>query len=82
LKEKLGLPLAPLLWTLAYGTCLGGNGTLIGASANVVTVGIANANGIDISYIRFLKIGFPIMILSCLTVTIYLLITHVWWAWY
>ena len=41
LAERTGLPLRPLAWALSLGTCLGGNGTLIGASANVVTAGVA-----------------------------------------
>jgi len=40
----------PLWWSLALGTCLGGNGTLIGASANIVAIGIANRNGFHITF--------------------------------
>jgi Na+/H+ antiporter NhaD/arsenite permease-like protein len=40
-NEKLDLPLQPLVWALALGACLGGNGTLIGASANVVCAGVS-----------------------------------------
>lgn len=39
--ENVNLPLRPLVWALAFGACLGGNGTLIGASANVVCTGLA-----------------------------------------
>lgn len=80
--DNLGLPLAPLIWALVYGACLGGNGTIIGASANVVASGIAEQNGVHISYMTFLKIGMPTMIFSSITCTVYLLITHVWWGWY
>ncbi|HOH47234.1 MAG TPA: ArsB/NhaD family transporter [Candidatus Cloacimonadota bacterium] len=47
----------PLWWSLALGTCLGGNGTLIGASANIVAAGIAQRNGFPISFKDFTKIG-------------------------
>lgn len=50
-----GVPLLPLVWALAFGTCLGGNGTLIGASANVVAVGIADQHGYSITFTDFLK---------------------------
>ncbi len=47
----------PLWWSLALGTCLGGNGTMIGASANIVAIGIANRNGFRISFKEYAKIG-------------------------
>ena len=45
LAVELSLDLGPLIWALAFGACLGGNGTLIGASANVVTAGMAEEAG-------------------------------------
>ena len=61
--KKIGasgmVPLRPLVWSLAFGACLGGNGTLIGASANVVMVGLAEQEGITISFNRFFTVGFP-----------------------
>ncbi|MGD8189155.1 ArsB/NhaD family transporter [Brevibacillus ginsengisoli] len=56
--------LEPLWWSLALGACLGGNGTLIGASANVIVAGLAAKEGHPISFIGFLKVAFPLMILS------------------
>jgi Na+/H+ antiporter NhaD/arsenite permease-like protein len=47
----------PIWWSLALGTCLGGNGTLIGASANIVAVGIAKRNGFRISFLEYTRIG-------------------------
>ncbi len=47
----------PVWWSLALGSCLGGNGTLIGASANVVGAGIAGKNGYRISFFEFTKYG-------------------------
>ncbi|EJV82918.1 ArsB/NhaD family transporter [Bacillus cereus] len=55
-----------LWWALSLGACLGGNGTLIGASANVVVAGIAKREGHGFSYMDFLKIGFPLTIIALL----------------
>ena len=63
-----------LWWALSLGACLGGNGTLIGASANVVLSGISAKHGHPITFMRYLKIGLPMMILSVVISTIYLLI--------
>lgn len=62
----------PLWWALALGACLGGNGTIIGASANVVIVDIARKAGYQISFWQFFKIGFPVMIGSILISALYL----------
>ena len=53
-----------LWWALALGACFGGNGTIIGASANVVTVGIAESKGYHITFGQFMKTAFPFMIIS------------------
>jgi Na+/H+ antiporter NhaD/arsenite permease-like protein len=66
----------PLLWALALGACLGGNGTIVGASANVVIVHIARRNKYKISFWDFFKYGFPIMILSLIISTIYLYVRY------
>ena len=73
---SLGLSLGPLAWALALGACLGGNGTIIGASANVVAAGLAEESGNDISFNRFFKTGFPIMILTLLTSTVYVVVRY------
>jgi len=52
----------PLWWALSLGACLGGNGTAIGASANVVVIGIAHREGVKITFGDFLKVGMVIMI--------------------
>jgi len=64
----------PLLWALALGACLGGNGTLVGASANVVISQIANRNNCKISFMGFTKYGFPFMLVSLVVAHIYLYI--------
>ncbi|MBL7203945.1 MAG: ArsB/NhaD family transporter [Desulfobacteraceae bacterium] len=63
-----------LWWALALGACFGGNGTIIGASANVVTMGIAESRGYRISFIGFMKTAFPFMIITILIAHAYLLI--------
>ena len=62
----------PLWWALALGACLGGNGTIIGASANVVIVDMARRAGYPISFWQFFKFGFPVMIGSVLMSSAYL----------
>ena len=62
---QMGLgDLAPMWWSLALGACLGGNGTLIGASANVVVASMSAQRGRPISFLGFMKIAFPVMILT------------------
>lgn len=63
-----------LWWALAIGACYGGNGTLIGASANVVTAGLSERAGHPISFKDFLKVGAPVMFVSVFLGTIYILI--------
>jgi Na+/H+ antiporter NhaD/arsenite permease-like protein len=62
----------PLWWALALGACLGGNGTVIGASANVVIVDIARRAGHVVSFWRFLAFGLPVMIGSIAISALYL----------
>jgi Na+/H+ antiporter NhaD/arsenite permease-like protein len=54
----------PLWWALSLGACLGGNGTLIGASANLTVAGIAERNGVDFSFLTYTKYAFGLMVLS------------------
>lgn len=62
----------PVWWALSLGACLGGNMTIIGASANVVVAGIAGRSGYPITFKRFLKYGVPLTFLSLVVSTIYL----------
>ncbi|XP_024135005.1 P protein [Oryzias melastigma] len=77
----VNLPVKPLIFALAMGACLGGNGTLIGASANVVCAGIAEQHGYGFSFMEFFKLGFPMMIMTCMIAMCYLLATHVGLGW-
>ena len=63
-------------WSLSLGACLGGNGTIIGASANVVVIGMAEKRGTNISFLGFMKIAFPLMIMSIALSTVYILLWH------
>jgi len=56
--------LLPLWWALSLGACLGGNGTLIGASANLVVAGLAERAGATFRFMEYLKIAFPLMLVS------------------
>jgi Na+/H+ antiporter NhaD/arsenite permease-like protein len=62
----------PLWWALALGACLGGNGTLVGASANVVAVGIAERRGETIGFWGFTRIGAPFALVSLIVASLYL----------
>jgi len=64
--------LMPLWWSLSLGACLGGNGTLIGASANLVVAGFAERAGQPIRFVQYTLMAFPIMLLSIVISMVYL----------
>ena len=66
----------PIWWSMSLGTCLGGNGTLIGASSNVVAIGITKKNGINISFMEFTKVSVVYTILSLIISSVYILIRY------
>jgi Na+/H+ antiporter NhaD/arsenite permease-like protein len=66
------MSIAPLWWALSLGACLGGNGTIIGASANVVVSGISARHGHPITFLGYMKIAFPLMLVSIIISMIYL----------
>ncbi|HOT39656.1 MAG TPA: ArsB/NhaD family transporter [Candidatus Syntrophosphaera thermopropionivorans] len=66
----------PIWWSMSLGTCLGGNGTLIGASSNVVAIGITKKNGINISFMEFTKVSVAYTILSLVISSVYILIRY------
>jgi Na+/H+ antiporter NhaD/arsenite permease-like protein len=72
--QSNGIDVMPLWWALSLGACLGGNGTLIGASANVVLSGISNREGYPLTFMHYLKVGFPLMVVSILISGIYLVV--------
>jgi Na+/H+ antiporter NhaD/arsenite permease-like protein len=65
-----------LWWSLAFGADFGGNATIIGASANVVAIGLAHKAGIKISFWQFAKYGIPVTLVSVLMVAPYILIRY------
>lgn len=69
-----GMDVMPLWWALSLGACLGGCGTLVGASANVVMASISERNGYPISFMEYTKVGFPIMIVATAIACVYLVV--------
>ncbi len=68
--------LMPLWWALSLGACLGGNGTLVGASANLIVAGIAEREGHPIKFVPYMKVGFPMMLLSIVICTAYIYLRY------
>lgn len=74
---QMGLTnLDPMWWSLALGACLGGNGTLIGASANVVVASMSAQRGRPISFLGFMKVALPIMTFTIIISNIYIYIRY------
>ena len=74
---EMGLTnLDPMWWSLALGACLGGNGTLIGASANVVVASMSAQRGRPISFLGFMKVAFPVMVFTIIISNIYVWIRY------
>ena len=65
-----------LWWSLAFGACFGGNGTMIGASANVVTLGIAESAGYSIKFLAYMKVAFLYMMISVAIANAWLLLFY------
>jgi Na+/H+ antiporter NhaD/arsenite permease-like protein len=74
ISYELNISLGPMIWALAFGACLGGNGTLIGASANVVTAGMSEEAGYPISFNQFFRAGFPVMLITVTIITFYVVL--------
>lgn len=72
--QSSGVDVTPLWWAVSLCACLGGNGTLIGASANVVLSGISNRHGFPITFASYFKVGFPLMLVSVAISTVFLLL--------
>ena len=67
-----GLQIAPLWWALSLGACLGGNGTLVGASANLTVAGLAERAGVQFRFLTYTKLAFPLMLGSVAIAHVYL----------
>lgn len=68
--------LEPVWWSLALGACLGGNGSLVGAAANVMVAGLSERAGHPISFAKYLKVGIPIMLTTIVIANGYLYVRH------
>ena len=72
--ESTGMDVWPLWWAVSLGACLGGNGTIIGASANVVLSDMSKKNGHEITFMQYLKVGFPLMLVTIAISAVYLIV--------
>ena len=77
MQTIFGMDVTPLWWALSLGACLGGNGTIVGASANVIAAGMMEKRGRKIGFVEYMKLGFPLMLVSILISTIYLILFYV-----
>ena len=76
-SESAGLPLHPLIWSAALGTDIGGNGTPIGASANVVAVSTyEKATKKRVSWAEYCVVSYPVMVITVLVINFYLLVVY------
>tara|TARA_B110000971_G_C19837537_1_gene420992 strand:- start:6 stop:500 length:495 start_codon:yes stop_codon:yes gene_type:complete len=73
---ELDLPLKPLVWALSLGACLGGNMTLVGASANLVTAGSAEHAGHKLNFREFMKVGVPVSFISVAVASVYCILVY------
>ena len=69
-----GIDVTSFWWAISLGACLGGNGTMIGASANVVLSDISTKHGYPITFKSYLKVGMPFMLLSIVISTVFLVV--------
>ena len=74
--ESTGCDPNILWWALALGACLGGNGTIIGASANVVVAGMAERSGHKITFLNFMKYGVPFTLMTLIISTVYVILRY------
>ena len=71
-----GMPIEPLWWALALGACLGGNATIVGASANVVVANLAGRAGEPITFRAFMRHGIPVAVMSLAIATVYVYVRY------
>ncbi len=76
IEAQTGTQVMAYWWALALGACLGGNGSLVGATPNVVVAGIMEKRGEKMSFVDFTKVGFPFMLVSIIISTIYLTVFY------
>ena len=71
-----GQSMEPVWWSLALGSCLGGSGSLIGASSNLIIAGFAERAGNPIRFLPFMLLAFPMMLLSIAVSTVYIYLRY------
>ena len=78
MSASLGGPqaLVPIWWSLSLGSCLGGNGTLVGSSSNLIIASFAERTGRPIRFLPFMLMAFPLMLLSLLISTVYVYLRY------
>lgn len=78
IAPQLGTPeqVEPLWWALAAGACLGGNGTIIGASSNLVMAGIAAKQKVIVAFMQYFKVAFPLMLLGVAVAHLYFMVRY------
>ncbi len=76
MEAQMGSVMDPLWWALSLGACLGGNLTIIGASANIVTADIAERNGYKIDFFRFMKYGTPVAVVTVVVAILLFYLEH------
>lgn len=76
IQSLLGIQVDYMWWSLALGACFGGNGTLIGASPNVIIMAEAGKEGFNISFKKFMSVCFPVMLLTLIISGGYLYIRY------
>lgn len=82
LNQQLNLPLMPLVWSLVLGCALGGNGSIVGALANIACAGVASRHGYRLTFFGYFKIGFFVMLGNIVVTSCYLLVAHVIFQWH
>ncbi len=75
-QHLMGVHVDYLWWSLAMGACYGGNGTIIGASPNLIIAAIVAKEGYNISFMNYFKVGFPLMIVSVMVSHVYLYVRY------
>jgi Na+/H+ antiporter NhaD/arsenite permease-like protein len=72
MQSMMGINAEYMWWALAMGACFGGNGTIIGASPNLIIAAIAGREGYEITFMGYMKMAFPLMVVSVLVAHLYI----------
>jgi len=72
MQDMMGINAEYMWWALAMGACFGGNGTIIGASPNLIIAAIAGREGYEITFMGYMKMAFPLMVVSVIVAHLYI----------